>query len=92
MSSQLYSRHVQPLFEEHCQACHSAESKQGGFDLSTPAALLRGGTRGTAITPSNAKASLLYRLMTHEQEPVMPFKAPKLSKEAIALVDLRQSR
>ncbi|MBM3800985.1 MAG: DUF1553 domain-containing protein [Acidimicrobiia bacterium] len=88
VSSQLYSRHVQPLFEEHCQACHSAESKQGGFDLSSPTALLRGGTRGAAITPGNAKTSLLYQLMTHELEPAMPFKAPKLSKEAIALVEL----
>jgi len=88
VSSQLYNRHVRPLFEEHCQMCHSAESKQGGFDLSSPAALLRGGTRGPAVTPGNAKTSLLYQLMAHEQEPHMPYKAPKLSREAIALVEL----
>src|SRR5262245_36734739 len=88
VSSQLYDRHVRPLFEEHCQTCHSTESKQGGLDLSSAAALLRGGTRGAAITPGNAKTSLLYRLLTHEEEPAMPYKAPKLSKEAIALVEL----
>jgi len=88
VSSQLYNRHVRPLFEEHCQMCHSAESKQGGFDLSSSAALLRGGTRGAAITPGNAKTSLLYQMMAHELEPAMPFKASKLSKEAIALVEL----
>ena len=88
VSSQLYSRHVRPLFEEHCQMCHSAESKQGGFDLSSAAALLRGGTRGAAITPGNAKTSLLYQLIAHKQEPAMPIKAPKLSKEALALVEL----
>ena len=27
VSSQLYSRHVQPLFEEHCQACHSEPNR-----------------------------------------------------------------
>ncbi len=41
-----------------------------------------------AVTPGNAKTSLLYQLVTHEKEPAMPFKAAKLSKETIALVEL----
>lgn len=86
--SQLYVRHIRPLLEEHCQICHSAESKQGGFDLSAREALLRGGASGPAITPGNAKTSLLYRMVAHEQEPFMPFKAAKLSREAIALIEL----
>src|SRR5262245_44449669 len=88
VSIQLYERHIRPLFEEHCQACHSGESKQGGFDMSSAASLLRGGTRGQAITPGKARTSLLFRTLTHEQEPAMPYKAAKLSREAIALVEL----
>jgi len=88
VSSQLYKRNIGPLFEEHCQACHSSEVKQGGFDLSSPEALLRGGTHGPAVVPGSAKTSLLYKMIAHEQEPAMPFKAAKLSREAIALVEL----
>ena len=49
---------------------------------------MRGGTHGAAVVPGNAKTSLLYKMITHEQEPAMPFKAAKLSREAIALVEL----
>ncbi len=88
VGSQLYLSHIRPLLEEHCQACHSAKAKQGGFDLSSSEALMRGGTKGAAVVPGNAKASLLYRLVAHEQEPAMPYKAAKLSKEAIALLEM----
>jgi mono/diheme cytochrome c family protein len=84
---QLYLKHVRPLFEERCQMCHTGESGQGGFDLSTAEGLLRGGKRGQAVIPGNAGGSLLYKLVTHAQEPVMPQKAPKLSPEAIALIE-----
>ncbi len=49
---------------------------------------MRGGTHGAAVVPGNAKTSLLYKMIAHEQEPAMPFKAAKLSSEAIALVEL----
>ena len=84
---QLYLKHVRPLFEERCQMCHTGESGQGGFDLSTAEGLLRGGKRGQAVIPGNAGGSLLYKLVTHAQEPVMPQKAAKLSPEAIALIE-----
>ena len=84
---QLYLKHVQPLFEERCQMCHMGESAQGGLDISTAVGLFRGGKRGRAIIPGNAGDSLLYKLVTHAQEPVMPQKATKLSPEAIALIE-----
>jgi mono/diheme cytochrome c family protein len=88
VGGRLYKEHIRPLFEEHCQTCHSAESKQGGFDLSSSDGLLRGGGRGPAITPGNARTSLLYKLVAYEETPAMPYKADKLSKEAIALLEL----
>ena len=84
---QLYLKHVRPLFEERCQMCHTGESGQGEFDLSTAEGLFRGGKRGQAVIPGNAGGSLLYKLVTHAQEPVMPQKAAKLSPEAIALIE-----
>lgn len=84
----LYSQHLRPLFEEHCQSCHTGESGQGGFDLSTAEGLLHGGKSGRAVIPGNPAGSLLYKLVAHEREPAMPPKAPKLSREAIALIEV----
>ncbi|MCI0620841.1 MAG: DUF1553 domain-containing protein [Acidobacteria bacterium] len=84
----LYSQHIRPLFEEHCQSCHTGESGQGGFDLSTTEGLLHGGKSGRAVVPGNASGSLLYKLVAHKQEPVMPHKAAKLSREVIALLEV----
>jgi mono/diheme cytochrome c family protein len=66
--------------------CHSAESKKGGLDLSTRDGLVHGGVTGPAIIVGNAKASLLYKLVAHEQEPAMPYKVEKLSEEIIARI------
>ncbi len=88
VSRNLYSQQIQPLFEEHCQGCHTGESGQGGYDLSTAEGLLRGGKSGQAIIPGNAQGSLLYKLVNHEQEPAMPYKESKLSPEAIALIEV----
>ena len=41
-------------------------------------------TNGPAILPGNAKDSLLYKLIAHEQEPAMPYKAGKLPDDVIA--------
>ena len=76
----------QQLLERHCQGCHNAAVKQGKLDLTSRDGILRGGESGPAIVPGNAKASLLYQLVAHEQEPVMPYKADKLSPEVIARI------
>jgi mono/diheme cytochrome c family protein len=83
---QLFAEAIGPLFQEHCQMCHNSESRNAGLDLSTREALLRGGKSGPAIVPGNAKESLLYKLVAHEQEPGMPSKAPKLPGEIVARV------
>jgi mono/diheme cytochrome c family protein len=76
----------QQLLERHCQGCHNAAVKQGKLDLTSRDGILRGGESGPAIVSGNAKASLLYQLVAHEQEPVMPYKADKLSPEVIARI------
>lgn len=81
----LFDRQIRPVLEKQCFACHSGPSRKGGLDLSNREALLRGGTSGPAIVPGNAKDSLLYRMVAHQQEPAMPFKAPKLPGDVVAL-------
>jgi mono/diheme cytochrome c family protein len=82
----LFTEHIQPLFQEHCLGCHQGGTKGGGLDLSTREALLKGGNSGPAIVPGNAKASLLYKMVAHQIEPGMPFKADKLPGAMISLV------
>jgi len=84
----LYVEHIRPVLEQQCQACHSGAAKQGGLDVSTREGLLHGGGRGPAVVPGNSKASLLYKLVTHHEQPYMPVRSKKLPAETAALLAL----
>ena len=80
-----YQQRILPVFETQCLMCHRGEARKGGLDMTSRDALLKGGNKGPAIQPGNAKESLLYKLVAHEQEPAMPYRMDKLSPETIAL-------
>ena len=80
----LYAQQIKPALEKHCVMCHDGQSRKGGLDVTSREALLRGGENGPAILPGNAKDSLLYKLIAHEQEPAMPYKTGKLPDDVIA--------
>jgi hypothetical protein len=80
----LYVQQIKPALDKHCVMCHDGQSHKGGLDVTTREALLRGGTSGPAIVAGNAKDSLLYKLIAHEQEPAMPYKTGKLPDDVIA--------
>ena len=84
----LYAEHVQPVLERHCQACHNGAAKQGGLDLKTREELMHGGSRGPAVVPGHSKDSLLYKLITHHQQPNMPLRGEKILDETSALIAL----
>ena len=86
--SKLYAEQIRPLLEKQCESCHAGATRQGGLDVSTRAGLLQGGGRGAAVVPGRAKDSLLYKLITHQEEPHMPPRAAKLAAETAALVAL----
>lgn len=64
--------------------CHMAKSKKSGLDLSTREMALRGGDRGPAIIPGNAKDSLLYQVASHGKQPHMPYQSAKLAEGELA--------
>lgn len=80
-----YQQQILPILETQCLMCHRGESKKGSLDMASREALLRGGDHGPAVRPGNAKESLLYKLVAHEQEPAMPYRMEKLSAETVAL-------
>ncbi len=74
------------LLEQHCVACHGGEKTKAGLDLTTHAALLRGGESGVAVVLGRPEVSLLQRTITHEEEPGMPHKKDKLPEAEIATI------
>ena len=84
----LYTEQIRPVLERQCQSCHQGATRQGGLDVSTREGLLQGGGRGPAVVPGNSKDSLLYKLITHGEQPHMPLRAGKLPAETAALIAL----
>jgi len=81
-----YQDHVSPLFESACNSCHNADKAKGGLDLSSYPNMLKGGSSGSAVEPGNPDGSLLYKLVSHQEEPFMPHKKDKLADAQVALV------
>lgn len=79
----IFQRHVRPILVQHCLRCHGGESIEAELDLSDRKKLLHGGESGPAIVKGDSKASRLYQLVSHAQEPKMPMDANRLSDESI---------
>ena len=79
----LFKSDVRAVLKQHCVKCHGGAKTRGGLDLTTRASLLKGGDEGVVIVPGKAKASLLFRLISHLEKPHMPAKNPKLPDDAI---------
>jgi cytochrome c len=81
---------VQPIFEAHCDSCHSAARHRGGLDLTTKAGMMKGGHDGPVIVAGDPASSLLVKLIRHEGPaggpPPMPMNGDKLSDADIATV------
>ncbi len=69
---------VSAVLERRCVECHHPSSSKGGLDLSTRAALLRGGETGPSIVAGDPDKSLLWLLAARKQKPYMPHKRDKL--------------
>ena len=59
------------VLAKNCQVCHGESLQQSGLNLSTRESILRGGTKGPAITPGNVEASLLWKMVSGDS-PAMP--------------------
>lgn len=75
---------VAGLLKRHCLKCHGGDKTRGQLDLATREGLLQGGENGPAVVPFQRDESLLFKLITHREEPAMPDGQPKLPDAAIA--------
>ncbi len=74
------------LLETRCAGCHNAKTRQGGLDLTTREAALRGGGRGAALVAGDVDKSLLYQFAAHKREPAMPLGGARLSEAELATI------
>jgi hypothetical protein len=82
-----FVRDIQPIFKEHCVACHGEKKQKGSLRLDSKAPAMEGGTAGKSILPGNGKGSRLVTLLLEPNpDDRMPQKADPLPKEKIDLV------
>lgn len=72
-----FDEHVLPILKDKCVACHSADKKRGGLVLNNYTLLMQGGSSGASVKAGDPDNSLLYKLMAHTAEPIMPPKSAK---------------
>lgn len=80
-----FEKKIRPLLAEHCQQCHSTQTKQrGGLTLDSRAAVLKGGDNGPAIVPGAPEKSRLIQAIGYKDVDLrMPPKG-KLNDAQIA--------
>jgi mono/diheme cytochrome c family protein len=79
-----YERDLAPLFHAKCVRCHGQEGRKADLDLTTAAALVKGGESGTVIVAGKPDESLLYEKLHAGEMP--PDGKDRLSDAEIELV------
>ena len=80
-----YEDHIKDVFNNSCSNCHKPSKRKGGLNLMTYADVLKGGSSGKIVEPGDIE-SMLVKTITHEEEPIMPPKGPKLEEREIELI------
>ena len=83
-----FQRQVLPILRANCQGCHQPAKAEGKLDLSSFAALEKGGRDGSPIVAGDPDASLLIDMVSpfDELPPEMPQDRPPLSTDAIDIL------
>jgi len=80
-----YLRHVKPVLQSRCFACHGALKQEGGLRLDTAVSAIKGGESGTAIRAKDADGSLLVqRIGSADESTRMPPEGEPLKPAEIA--------
>lgn len=77
-----FKKQVKPILEANCLKCHGPEKPKGGLSLVNRAGALKGGEKGTSLTPNDPAQSPLYVSTTlpADHDDVMPPKGDKLTR------------
>ena len=81
-----YQDNVLPIFRNNCLNCHNPDKKKAGLDLSTYSTALSGSNNGPVINSGDPDGSLLYKVVTHAEDPSMPPKKDKLPDKELDVI------
>jgi hypothetical protein len=83
-----FSRNIRPIFNQNCVACHGGVRQKNNVSfIFREEALGKGDSGKPTIVPGNPDASeLMARISSKDPETRMPFHAPALQPEQIALL------
>jgi len=80
-----YFRDVRPILRANCIGCHKPGKTKGGLDLTTHAAVLKGGETGEGLKAGHAEDSELL-IQIEGAEPAMPEDADPLTADEVATI------
>src|SRR5256714_8655782 len=81
-----YQQHVRPIFNASCVSCHNPDKNKAGLDLTTYATAMAGSSNGKVLQSGDPDLSLIYLLVSHQEEPHMPLKASKLPDAQLEII------
>jgi WD40 repeat protein len=67
-----FTRDIQPLLQKQCQGCHRPGGASSGLDVTTHAALAKGGKRGPGFVAGKPDESLTLSYIAGDMKPRMP--------------------
>lgn len=84
-----FYKEVLPILEANCFSCHQGSKTKGDLKLDSLADALKGGeSDGPAVVPGQPeKSSLIARVVSTDEDFIMPPKGHPLSKEQVAILE-----
>ena len=73
-----FEHEVLPILRASCLACHNRTRAKADLILETPQGILKGGENGPAVIAGKSQESLLLKVASHREDPVMPPKDNKV--------------
>src|SRR5581483_6747103 len=83
--AQSFQRDIAPILSQKCVNCHGPAQQMSGLNLSTADSLRTGGAHGPVVVPGKSGESRLYRRITGQEQPAMPFGGKLTDAEINAL-------
>lgn len=81
-----YTNQIKPILKAKCYSCHNSNRAKGELDLTTKAAILKGGSEGKLFKVGKGAESLLVKRLKGQGGAIMPADAPPLTTAQIKLV------
>jgi hypothetical protein len=78
---EFFEKEVRPLLVERCLKCHGDQKPKGGLQLTSQAAVLKGGDTGRAAVAGKPDESLLIQAVRHNGDLKMPPKEKLKDRE-----------